>query len=176
MVEQATGWDFASYTRDRIFTPLGMTATGWFSWELWGQTLAEGFHPSGQPTHENGVSPYPSGNLRASAIDLARFMIMWTSDGVAANGTQVLAPGTVATALASPSSTTPFGFFWGEWWLTPTRMVWWHNGALVGVCTMLFLDPVEREGVVVLTNGSCAVAEPKMHAIKDRAFATLAWL
>jgi len=40
-------------------------------------------------TGETGVSPYPIGNLRSSARDMAHFMIPWTSDG-AAFGQQLL--------------------------------------------------------------------------------------
>ena len=175
MVELATGIDFAAYTRWRIFDALDMTATGWFQHELPGQTLAEGHHVNGTPTQEYGVSPYPMGNLRASALDLARFMIMWTSDGTAPNGVQVLAPGTVATALTSPSTTSPFGFFWNSY-TAGGRTLWWHNGMLAGVCANLLIDPLTREGVVVLANTHCDAAWTPMGQIWDRAFQTLGWL
>ncbi len=75
-----------------------------------GRQLAEGFS-SGIRTFQDGVSPYPMGNLRSSALDLARFMIMYTSDG-RVFGNEVLAPGTVAFALSPQASG---GVFWGPW-------------------------------------------------------------
>ena len=102
-----------------------------------GRQLAEGFS-SGIRTFQDGVSPYPMGNLRSSALDLARFMIMYTSDG-RVFGNEVLAPGTVAFALSPQASG---GVFWGPWKTKSGRVVWSHGGVMAGVCARLDIDPV----------------------------------
>jgi CubicO group peptidase (beta-lactamase class C family) len=171
MVELASRRDFAGYTRDAIFAPLGMSSTAWFASELAGRELAVGYWGHDAPTYETGVSPYPMGNLRASALDLARFMIMYTSDGMAF-GNQVLTPGTVALALTALSP-NGVGFFWWPRQIASGRRVWSHGGALAGICTRILVDPTRREGVVILTNGNCDVAAAHIDKIEDRVFQTL---
>ena len=174
MVETRSGIDFATYTRDQIFQPLGMYSTAWFKRDFGSRPLAIGYHPNGTPTNEDHVSPYPIGNLRASAFDLARFMIMWTNGGTI-SGVQVLQPATVARALTRQRPGGA-GFFWWPDTRIPGRTLWGHGGVLAGVCTRLNIDPVRREGVVILTNARCDVAGADIGAIEDRAFATLSEL
>ena len=160
MVELASGVDFNTYTQQNIFQPLGMNTAGWFASSFNLSAVAAGFYtPAGSPTNETGVSPYPAGNLRASALDVSRFLIMWTSDG-AAFGQQILTPGTVAASTTAqfPGSpgTAGMGFFWGPW-SNPLsgRAVWAQGGVLAGVCNRLDIDPATRTGLVILTNGPC---------------------
>jgi CubicO group peptidase (beta-lactamase class C family) len=178
-LEIRSGWDFDTFTRARIFGPLEMHHTAWFRSQLASPLLAEGyFEDRATPTNEGGVSPYPLGNLRASARDLAKFMIMWNGGGVAASGQRILQPSTAASALRQHRPIGPNGFFW---WMnqTPGRTTWFHDGVLRGVCARLEIDPVKREGVVVLTNGVCElpgqpVARPEIASIQKQLFEILA--
>jgi CubicO group peptidase (beta-lactamase class C family) len=167
-VELVTGVDFATYTQQRIFDPLGMTSTSWFARPLIhaGLPLAEGYWANGTPTNEVGVYPYPIGNLRSTANDLARFMIAWTDQGY-----PILSDTSVATAWTL-HGITGFGVNWARGWVAG-RTVWGHGGVLAGVCTRLNVDPARREGVVILTNGPCSVVGPDLDDIEQRAFRIL---
>ncbi len=174
-LEMVTGKDFAQYTRERIFAPLGMTSTGWFAYEFGNRPIAASFVAPGAPSYAFGVSPYAIGNLRSSANDLARFMIMWTNDGVAF-GTRVLAPGTVAAATTSTPAAARAGFYWHRrsLWTVPTRSEFWnHDGSIEGVCTRMDIDPIRKDGVVILTNGKCDQAYAHIDAIEERVLHTL---
>lgn len=165
LLEQRSGIDFAQWTRDRIFTPLGMTSTAWFSSDLAGRPIAQSFSNPGQPSPAFGMSPYAIGNLRSSANDLARFMIMWNNNGVA-NGHQILNAGSVSTA------TSGFGFYWRPYG-TAGRPLWGHQGEIEGICTRLEIDQVHWEGVVILTNGNCSASQPHIDALVPRILSTL---
>jgi CubicO group peptidase (beta-lactamase class C family) len=167
-LEIVTGVDFADYTQQHIFAPLGMTSTGWFMSDFPspGQ-LAIGYWANGTKTDEHGVWPYAMGNLRSTANDLARFMIMWTTDGGS-----VLSPTAVQEALQVQGNGS-FGVSWAHSPTTTGRVLWAHSGALAGVCNWLHIDPVERDGVVILTNGPCSAIGGDMYAIYEQAFGLL---
>jgi CubicO group peptidase (beta-lactamase class C family) len=172
-LEQVAGVDFDTFTRDRIFNPLQMTQTGWSRAALGNQMFAEGYYANRTTqTQEYGVSPYAMGNLRASARDLARFMIMWTDLGVGPNGARILEQASVGQALVQHRSISGFGFFWGKGTMLG-REVWGHGGVLAGVCTRLNIDPGRREGVAVLMNGPCANVGADLDAIELAAFQAL---
>jgi CubicO group peptidase (beta-lactamase class C family) len=171
VVETTTGIDFAAITRDQIFAPLGMSSTGWFGFNFAGRPIAQAYFGVDWPsTTTFGVAPYPAGNLRSTAHDLARFMIMMAGDG-AAFGTRILDPGTFAFARTQ-SFPGQFGFFWRRRYID-SRTVWGHDGKLEGICTQLDIDPATGDGVVVLTNGRCEEARPHIDAIEAATFAAL---
>jgi CubicO group peptidase (beta-lactamase class C family) len=176
LLELRGGGAFDTFTRNRLFTPLGMTSTAWFWHQVGHLPLAEGYYANKTtPTYEYGVEPYPMGNLRASALDLAKFMIMWTSGGVAESGQRILDANTAARALSLHRSNSGFGFFWANGSVAG-RSVWGHGGVLAGVCTRLNIDPAKRDGVVVLMNGPCQNVAGDLNAIEERAFQILAEL
>ncbi|MEO8700059.1 MAG: serine hydrolase [Kofleriaceae bacterium] len=171
MVEMATNRDFAEYTQTEIFNKLGMTSTAWFASAFVGRPISNAYFAPNHPSNFSySVSPYPVGNLRSSANDLARFMILWTSGGTF-NGTQILKPATVAMALSNstPSNQRSVGFFWHH----SGGSRWGHNGKIDGVSTRLTIDPERHTGVVVLTNGRWEEADPEITKIENAAFAQL---
>jgi Beta-lactamase len=154
LFETTTGVDFNTYTRDNIFTPLKMSNTGWFLTDFGSQQTAIGYS-NNAPTYDLGVTPYPMGNLRASARDLGKFMIMWLNGGRGAGlfGARVLAPNTVARALMLlRPGVSQFGFHWART-VRPDGREWWgHGGVMPGNCTRLNIDPITKEGVAILMN------------------------
>jgi len=175
-VELQTGTDFAAFVRSTILNPLGMTRSGHSITSLNGQTHAQGWLNLSTPSPFNGVNPYPAGNLRASANDLAKFMIMWTNGGVGANGTRVLSQASVDYALTQQNSTiSGFGFFWQRRATESGRWLWGHDGLLQAsaTCTVLTIDPATREGVAIMVNGKCGDTPALFTAIEDRVYRTM---
>ncbi len=172
-VELATGTDFAAFVRTNILNPLGMTRSGHSIMSMNGQTYAQGWLNLSTPSPFNGINPYPAGNLRASANDLAKFMIMWTSGGVGANGTRVLSQARVDYALTQQNpAVSGAGFFWHRMGTRSGRQMWGHNGELLAsaTCTVLTIDPIAREGVAIMVNGKCGDTPELFRAIEDRVY------
>ncbi len=156
LVETVTGIPFNTYCHDSIFAPLCMDRTGWFLAEVDAASVA---HPyawdAGTYVDEGlyGYSDYPAGQLRTTALALARFMAMHMDHG-RFDGLQVLDTATVAL-MQSPvvpavdptqgivlySFTDVYGTWWG------------HGGGDLGVTTAMYFDPVADIGLVILTNG-----------------------
>jgi CubicO group peptidase (beta-lactamase class C family) len=167
-LETVIGTDFDGFTRQHIFDPLGMASTGWFMTDFPSQgDLAIGYWANGTKTNEHGVWPYPMGNLRSTANDLALFMIMWTT-----GGSGVLSQNAIDGALQL-QGVTGFGVNWARASTSTGRVLWGHGGALAGVCTRLNIDPLRQDGVVILTNGQCMTVGVDINAIEDRAFRIL---
>jgi CubicO group peptidase (beta-lactamase class C family) len=150
-----------------------MGSTGWFAWEFGSRPFAASFvAPNSPASFGFGVSPYAIGNLRSSVNDLARFMIMWTNDGVAF-GTRLLAPGTVAAATTYTPTNARAGFYWHRRSAAERPEIWNHDGSIEGVCTRMDIDPIKQDGFVILTNGPCDQAYPHIDAIEYRVLRTL---
>jgi CubicO group peptidase (beta-lactamase class C family) len=99
---------------------------------------------------------------------------VWTNEGVAENGTRILNASTVTDALTLRYGASTFGFGWAQGTTADgARTVWGHSGALRGVCTRVNIDPVNRDGFVMLLNGLCSTVGSAMNAIENRAFRVL---
>lgn len=84
IVERAVGTPLNDYTRRHIFTPLGMTHTGWFATEVPAAHITTHF------VAQNGftipIQPYtsttwPDGALMTSVDDLSQFFLAMLGDG-----------------------------------------------------------------------------------------------
>lgn len=116
MVEATSGMKIGAYLRRHLFEPLGMQDTAFRITPSMRTRLAK-IH---QRTEEGGLVPLPDlelpqepefemggGGLYGTVADYAKFIRMMLNEGRADDGTQVLAPATVAMmsrpAIADPS-------------------------------------------------------------------------
>jgi len=141
-VEVAVGQPFQDYCRDRFFEPLGMHDTAWHladlaaepamptSWSL-GRYVSEGHY---------GFPDYPSGQLRTSAEDLARYVAE----------TQATGPDALFEPQA-PDLDPDQGFIWYRW-TQGGETLWGHNGGEVGVAAEVGFDG-SGDGFVIAMNG-----------------------
>ncbi len=165
------GEDFRAQMRRDIFQPLGMTHSYW--------TLSQ--TPRGlaaQPYDEvdgklvaieaDAFPDYPSGMIRSSVTDFARYLAA-CADGGAAYGARLLSKDGMARML---TPTHPAGL---PAWLSGQGLGWQmsplggterpnHWGGDRGVFTVAYLAPETRRGVAVLTNRS--VSDPAKTAVK----------
>jgi len=134
---------YATLARERVFAPLGMTATAADS-SLDPRLLPQ-FDGDGDPQnpwHMGAIAP--AGGVRASANDLLRFAASSFPD----------AKGAVAAdmrAAIAPHAQIPGGSIGYAWILTPGGIVW-HNGATGGADSWLGMIPADRTSVVLLSN------------------------
>ena len=149
VTEAATGTPFETFSRQRLFGPLGMTHTGWFLRDFPDTTAVASPHDaSGQPLAHYGYPTWPDGQLRASVTDAARLLALLMNDGCS-GGTEVLHAETVAEMLQPqvPAAPDPQGLF-VQW----KRGLAGHMGGDDGVRTFVFFDPATHVGAVVLVN------------------------
>ena len=109
----------------------------------------------GEYTHY-GYSDYPSGQLRTTSNDLAKFMAAYINNGVY-NGSRILESETVEMIKSAPYPyiNSQQGLIW---YYKNTgvngRILFGHNGGDIGVTTEMFISLSDNVGVIILTNSS----------------------
>jgi CubicO group peptidase (beta-lactamase class C family) len=156
LVEAITGIEFDRYCRDSIFTPLGLTHTSWFLEGMDTSNVAMPYSYDGGvyvPYGLFGYSDYPAGQLRTSALDLARHLMVYLNHGQW-DSEQILDSATVMEILTPqvPEISSTMGLIWFRHY-SQNRWHWRHGGGDFGVRTQASICPEGNYGVIVLTNG-----------------------
>lgn len=152
---EATGQRLDLYSAENIFTPLGMTNTGWFLSDFPDQSIiAQPYGLANRPVPHYSYPTWPEGQLRSSANDIARLLAMVMNKGEL-DGTRALTKKTVATMLQKNSfpglnDEAGEGIFWSH---TKSGVIG-HNGGDLGVSSAMYFNPETRIGIVILTNAS----------------------
>lgn len=180
-VEVAVGQDYALWSRDRFFRPLGMDHTGWFLADL--PTDAAVARPTTRTgggtwrVHEHyGFPTYPDGQLRASAGDISKLLGLVLAGGVW-EGERVMSEGAVARLLAEPHPELRGDV--RQDGVARQRVVWFdveqggrtltgHDGSELGATTRVFMDLETGVGAVVLINTDTGQAEAAADAVLER--------
>lgn len=178
VVGQVSGKDFAEFTAEAIFDPLGMARTGWrlegvqrvlHATPYW--LAAEGAEPDVEeaallpagpfPTGElvpfclYSFYNYPDGLLRTSLDDLARFVIATQPGG--SPDAKLLSPRTRAEVFRDQlgglrSDGRLQGLGWRRTRTDLLGEVWGHGGADPGIRAHVLHRPEDGVTVVVMTN------------------------
>jgi CubicO group peptidase (beta-lactamase class C family) len=188
LVEQISARDLNEYSKAQIFDPLLMKDASWFHNKGFdGDALTRIATPYDGPSREAqghyGYADYPSGQLRTSAPQLARFLMMFASGGQYKTA-RVLKQETVdemrkpQVPAIDPSQ--------GLIWYTTTRggtgtgtgtgagtPVMGHNGGDAGVKTEMFFDPQTKAGYVLLMNSNRTTSAPILSEAIDKMSAKL---
>jgi len=155
LVEVISGVPFDQYTKDHIFTPLGMSTTSWRLRGIDRSILAMPYDkgPSGfMPYGQYGEPDYPDGMLRTSAKELGYFLGAYMQSG-GHNRHRILKPATVREMLKRQS---PLDRAQGLVWVSQSidrRPVWGHDGSDNGAGAQMWFDPASGDGVILMTNG-----------------------
>lgn len=180
-VEGAVGQDYAAWSRDRFFVPLGMGHTGWFLADLPRDAAVA------RPTTRTGggawrVHPhygfptYPDGQLRSSAGDIGRLLSLVLAGGVW-QGERVMTEAAVARLLSEPHPELRADVRSDG--VARQRLVWFdlkqggrtltgHDGSELGATTRVFMDLDAGVGAVVLINTDTGQAEAAADAVLER--------
>jgi len=164
IVGRASGQDFASFLRQRIFQPLGMQNT--VALEAGKSVVAHrafGYSASRQSWTRTDQSPTSAtlgdGGIYSSIDDLAQ----WDA---ALDGGRLLRPASLRLAFQPATETddpaVQYGFGWrisGE-----TR---WHSGESIGFRNVIVRYPARRFTVIVLTNRNDPAPYPTALAIAE---------
>jgi CubicO group peptidase (beta-lactamase class C family) len=156
VVEAISGVDFDRWCLRRIFRPLGMTNSGFRLADVDAATVAMPYSSSPQrfdPIFQYGYPDYPDGEVRTSAVHLARWLGAFMNFG-AFQGARVLDIDTVKEIRRSqiPDLVNwQQGLSWySDGWDGFSTLG--HDGGDYGVTTRMFFRPDRRVGVVTLTN------------------------
>ena len=122
--------------------------------EVCGEDGTGGNELSFAELYHYGYSDYPSGQLRSSAHDMARFMAMYMGGGIY-NGQRVLDESTIELIKEThfPGIDSNQGLIW-YYKNLDGRTLFGHNGGDLGSLTEMFISLSEGIGVIVLTNTS----------------------
>ncbi len=156
LVEAISGIPFDQYCHDSIFAPLSMNETAWFLSDLNLDNLAVPYRHNGIifiSYQHFGFPYYPAGQLRTSALQLARFLTAFMRGGQI-EGVRILESATVDSikTIQYPDLEPRQGLIWINS-LRDGRLTWWHNGGTWGTRTEFSFCPDENTGVVILSNG-----------------------
>ncbi len=165
IVEILTGqiWDVA--LRERIITPLGLTATVTLPEEALLHRAAVGHvaegaeDPRPAPVWVLPRSAGPAGLIAARVHDLLVFARMHLAGGVAVDGTRVLSAES-ADAMTQWEVDLPdpdvLGDSWGLGWIRfdwNDHRLFGHDGGTIGQSSILRILPEQNFAVALLTNG-----------------------
>lgn len=157
VVEAATKTPFDAWCKTNLFDPLGMTHTAWHLADLDAAEVAVPYAwaaDTGYDTYgQYGYPDYPDGALRSSVSDLAKFLGMVASGGIA--GGQSILPEWAVTAMLSPAVPeidASQGLIWYQY-DDGEAVYWGHEGGDSGASTTMFFRPSDGVGVIVLANG-----------------------
>jgi len=158
--------------REHLVRPLGLTHTAPSPYEAIMFRAAVG-HVEQEPGAGYAPAPVwalarsnaPAGStLAMRPRDLVAFARMHLTDGRAADGTQVLAPGTAARMHAHEVDLPDLGLMGTSWGLgferfdTPEGTILGHDGSTIGQGAFLRMVPEAGLAVALLTNGGDVVS------------------
>lgn len=159
-LQEADGKPFADVMRTRVLTPLGMTHTTFRPTEAMTWPLAVGHRRNRDGAFEvvrplaNDARLWPAGTLYSSANEMARFLVALMNDG-RVDGKQALPAGVAAKMREARVDIPTTGEHYGQGQFLPYDGAG-HGGTMTGYVATYSIDPRNRIGTVVLTNGDGA--------------------
>ena len=159
IVEHVAEMPFDKFTKQRIFTPLGMTRTSWRVADFQDEDMATPYGHYGEVYGNYTLSAYPARGLRTTVKDLSRFLRAFMLGGTL-EGQTVLQPASVRemkriqySEIADP---VPQALGWAEMYFAEeegSRTFLGHYGSSGGVSTLMAYDPAVETGAIIFTNG-----------------------
>jgi len=186
IIPSITGKDWDDFTRERIFVPLGMTATGTSI-----KTLANSndvatphskFDDKVEPIAWRNIDNIaPAGSINSNVVDMAQWVRLQLGDGKyqdkqlissaaikEMHASQTIIPLEGAMARLYPEA--HFLNYGLGWFLSDYRgrKLVEHGGAIDGMRALVAVIPEEKMGVVILTNlGGTTLPMPLAYRIFD---------
>jgi D-alanyl-D-alanine carboxypeptidase len=167
IVEKASGKPYPTVVSERIFTPLGMTSSGYDDYADTRPIRARGYQASGSSVapseHTHPSQPFAAGALVSTVADLVK----WDA---ALEARKLLKPASYETmwtpARLNDGSAAKYGFGWGIDSVNGHPRVS-HGGGITGFSTFIARYPDDKLTVVVLTNMSGGAAGALTNGIAE---------
>jgi CubicO group peptidase (beta-lactamase class C family) len=177
IVEDVSGMPLGRSLRERLFQPLGMTATGLARTDLSTDRYATGYVFGGagpEAVQDRDWSGAGAGGAYSTTRDLGRYASALLNGGANGHGRMLRSP-TLATMFERHYEVDPalpamgLGFFVTD---VAGHRVLTHDGILPGFNSHLAVVPDARLGLIALTNGSVGA----MRWIPEEMAGLLRWL
>jgi CubicO group peptidase (beta-lactamase class C family) len=176
VLEKTTGIRFDNYIREQIITPLGLNA-GYCVDSLNKELFATLYElDSATKTFKAASSAYaprreeivnyimgystpifsPTGGMKISAVDLAKYMRMHMNYGKnkTGKGRRIISKKSARLMQAAVSPKEGYGLaLWNTDKLIKGKPLVGHTGSAYGLYSAMFFDPKKKFGFVVITNG-----------------------
>jgi CubicO group peptidase (beta-lactamase class C family) len=155
VVETITGMNLQAYAKSHLFDPLGMTEASFFLKDLDLTHIAQTYDGTKlTPKGLYGYPDYPSGQLRTSAPQLAKFLTLFGQKG-RFQDKQIYSTDTynalVASQIPKIDGTQGLVFYQAT---RGGKAVIGMDGLDRGVCTEMFIEPATQRGYVLLLNSN----------------------
>ncbi len=158
-IEQVSGMPYENYMRDRLLTPLGMTASTFETAAPSGPHAAQAYDAKGKPGRELALRDTPAGGLNTTAPDLLQFARMWFAGGKI-DDVQVLGATSLAEMQRSQNAASPLDVDLQVglgWHFSPDSVqgggpVLFHGGGTLHHRSVLMLLPEHKLAVAVMAN------------------------
>ena len=153
VVERVSGKPFNEYCRERIFAPLGMDSTGFFTREIDAAKLTLNYF-KGKPLKPYSYASYPDGGLRTTTLDYAKFLRAIMNGGEA-DGARILKESTMGAMLPDELSKR---LIWNEDPMkdfhvdSGGRVIVGHTGGDPGIVTAAYFNRANNVAVVIFVN------------------------
>jgi CubicO group peptidase (beta-lactamase class C family) len=191
VIEAVTGRPWSAVVKDRIFTPLGMSAAGTDIALMSSANAASAYSLSGGQLHivplDTIDNTLPAGGIIANVTDLAKWMIARLDSGaIPGGGGGRLFSAPQAAEMWSPQTILPIGdqppplaglrpnfaAYGLGWSLRDYRghKIVSHDGGLAGMTSRTLLVPDLKLGIVMLTNAEQPVYAPLAFELLDHFF------
>lgn len=154
LIEQATGQSFASYVKEKIFLPLGMSRSTYQLDEVDQQQLAKWYFDEETPYPLYGNDSYAEGSVFTNNQELGQYLLDMMK-GVRGQSTTLFSEAAYETLFADqlPTGIVPAEFAdnHGVYWIKDGNQIQ-HGGNDFGVSTYLGFDKTGESGYLLLTN------------------------
>jgi CubicO group peptidase (beta-lactamase class C family) len=155
LVQRVSGNNLQDYSEAHIFEPLGMAHSSWFLAGLDLSTVAVQYQVDAKGNFVaegyEGYPDFPSGQLRTSANELARFLAAFAQGGEL--GSQRILQASTVKEMETLQPSSAEGLSW-EFFTFGGTQTFGHSGADTGTSADMYFDPATGAGFVLLTNGS----------------------
>ena len=159
LIERLSGVPYEAYMADRVFRPLGMTATtahqpsdsARASDLARGYRWVEGHH---EPVPYSFTHVAPAGSMTTTAADMGRYMLAMLGDG-SVDGVRFLRPESVKLLLAAqytPDPRIPATTYGFSEFVSHGLHLLYRGGTLGDQAAMVVLAPADQLGIFVASN------------------------
>lgn len=169
LVKRLSNVSFNQYCIDSIFTPLCMDNTSWMLSGIADTTMVARPYLYNNGAYEDqnlyGFPDFPDGQLRTTALSLAKFLLMNMQYGRFDN-VRILDSSTVVNMRTAqyPLLDNGQGLIWYKYdW--NGRVIWGHSGGYDGCGSEMWMDSAKNEGVIILCNRDADTFDPILNQL-----------
>jgi CubicO group peptidase (beta-lactamase class C family) len=168
-IEAISGENLQTYVRGHIFAPLGMSEASFFLRDLDPTHVAQAYDGASlTPKGLYGFPDYPSGQLRTSAPQMARFLMLFAQKGKWQDQ-RLFAESSYDAVVAVQNRTLDPSeglIFYHSW--RGGKAVVGMDGFDYGLKSEMFVDPDTQRGYVLVMNSNDSIDHDAFQASVDR--------